>query len=84
MNTRTYYENLIFRNIKNMPDNYLPALYNFFNSFSDIFKIHDNNNQEKIKSTGFCGVWKDKRSADEIIADIENARTGYGNREIEL
>lgn len=84
MNTRTYYENLIFRNVKKMPDNYLPSLYNLFNSLSDIFKIHDNNKPEKMKSTGFCGVWEDKRSADEIIADIENARTGFGNREFEL
>ncbi|MFH1051820.1 MAG: hypothetical protein V1779_12940 [bacterium] len=83
MNTRTYYENLILRNIKKMPDNYLPALYNIFNTFSDMFKINDNN-REKIKSTGFCGAWEDNRTAEEIIADIENSRTGYGNREIEL
>ena len=30
----------------------------------------------------FAGAWKDNRSAEEIIADIRNARTS--NREIEL
>ena len=84
MNTRAYYENLILRNIREIPDNYLPVLHNLFNSLGDIFKAKDNKNPEKIISTGFCGVWEDSRTADEIIADIENSRTGYGSREIEI
>jgi len=83
MNTRTYYENLILRNIKNIPDNYLPVLYNFFNSFSVIFKNKEKQH-EKLKSTGFCGTWEDNRSAEEIIAEIESSRTGFGKREIVL
>lgn len=29
----------------------------------------------------FAGVWKDKRSAEEIIADIENSRVNGATRE---
>ena len=31
--------------------------------------------------TGFCGVWKDDSSADEIIANITTHRSGYGRME---
>jgi hypothetical protein len=34
--------------------------------------------------TGLCGVWKDERPAEEIIADITAHRSGYGRRKVEL
>jgi len=40
--------------------------------------------EEKRRSTGFCGIWKDERSADEIIDDIYSHRTGFGGRKIDL
>jgi phosphoribosylformylglycinamidine (FGAM) synthase PurS component len=33
-----------------------------------------------VKRTGLCGIWQDERSAEEIISEIKNARTGFGNR----
>jgi hypothetical protein len=35
---------------------------------------------ESSKKTGFCGVWQDERSADEIVADIAVHRSGFGGR----
>lgn len=37
-----------------------------------------------VSTTGFCGAWQDDRSAVEIIADIENHRTGFGGRRVDL
>jgi hypothetical protein len=34
--------------------------------------------------TGFCGAWEDDRSADEIIADIVEHRSGFGGRKVIL
>lgn len=32
--------------------------------------------------TGLCGIWKDDRSTEEIIADIYSSRTGF--KEVKL
>jgi hypothetical protein len=52
-----------------------------------LFKINNNKkkkNKYKNIGTELCGSWKDKRSVEEIINDIENSRTGFGNREVKL
>lgn len=33
------------------------------------------------KESGLCGIWKDERSAEEIIEDIRLHRTGFGGLE---
>ncbi len=39
---------------------------------------------ETQESSGLCGIWKDERSADEIVEDIYAHRTGFGKRKVEL
>jgi len=34
------------------------------------------------EDTGLCGIWKDDRSAEEIIKDIYSSRTGF--KEVKL
>jgi hypothetical protein len=34
--------------------------------------------------TGFCGAWEDDRSADEIIVEIVEHRSGFGGRKVIL
>ena len=38
----------------------------------------------ETKGSGLCGIWKDKRSASEIIKDIRLHRTGFGGRKVAL
>ncbi|MCP4221635.1 MAG: hypothetical protein GY765_43825 [bacterium] len=40
--------------------------------------------EEQPTESGLCGIWDDERSADEIIEDIYSARSGFGDRHIEL
>lgn len=35
---------------------------------------------KSLKETGLCGMWKDTRSADAIIADIRSHRKWFGKR----
>jgi|GEM_PF-1355890 len=40
--------------------------------------------EHKTADSGLCGIWKDERTPEEIIADIHSHRTGFGNRQITL
>ncbi len=37
--------------------------------------------KREAKGSGLCGIWKDERSAAEIIKDIRLRRTGFDGRE---
>ena len=83
MDARIYYENQIINAVHNLNDTDLHKFYilsTYFNK-SITNKI---NGTKKMESTGFCGCWEDERKTEEIIMDIENSRTGYGNRDIDL
>lgn len=80
MRTRAYYENEIMRNMKEIPEIYLPEFYNLFNTIKDIFNKKPKENSEKLSSTGLCGIWKDDRDINEIIADMESGRNYFSDR----
>ncbi len=81
MNTRAYYESEIMRNIKEIPENYLPEFYNLFNSFKEIIKKKSGHNSGKIEETGLCGIWEDDRDIKEIIEEMESGRDYFSNRD---
>lgn len=82
MDSSTSHEEAIIKEIKELPEAELPRvlkLIKFFKSELLGQRIH-----QKKGATGFCGIWEDDRSVDEIIEDIHMHRTGFGNREIDL
>jgi hypothetical protein len=40
--------------------------------------------EQLTAGSGLCGLWRDERSPDEIIADIHSHRTGFGDRRVIL
>jgi hypothetical protein len=72
MRTENKYEEMLIKEIRGIPTLRV--------------KKGISNNSKILSATGsgLCGIWKDSRDADEIINDIKSARTGFGNRNIEL
>ncbi|MFH1049970.1 MAG: hypothetical protein V1779_03455 [bacterium] len=77
MEKRAYYENEIMSNIREIPESFLPEVYNLFQSIRN--KYHKNDNK-KLDSTGLCGIWQDDRDIKEIIAEMESGRNYFANR----
>jgi len=82
MQTKIRYEEEILSEIKNLPESTLPKILKLIKSFKD--ETLGRRSEGNAKPTGFCGIWDDDRSADEIINDIYSHRTGFGERKIEL
>lgn len=82
MRTRTYYENEIMRNMREIPEIYLPEFYNLFNSIKNIFNKKSNEDNGKVASTGLCGIWEDDRDIKEIIAEMESGRNYFSARSV--
>jgi hypothetical protein len=79
MSSSMSHEEEIIKEIKELPEMELPRILRLIRFFRT--EMIDRNRHEKRESTGFCGIWEDDRSADEIIRDISSHRTGFGNRE---
>ncbi len=82
MNSDLTHEEAIIKEIRELPEAELPRILKFIRFFRT--ELLSPKKDEERESTGFCGIWEDERSADEIIDDISCHRTGYGNREVEL
>ena len=85
MRTQTKYEEIILEEIRTLPLPVLPQAVKMLRSLRESVKSVAGRAGRKsaadTERTGFCGVWKDDRSADEIIADITAHRSGYGRRQ---
>jgi len=78
------YEEMLIKEIRGIPK---ITQYRVIQMLRTLKKKKDIPNNLKIlqmTGSGLCGIWKDKRDADEIIDDIKSARTGFANRNIEL
>jgi hypothetical protein len=87
MKTRTKYEEIILGEIRTLPPPVLPQAVKMLRSLREGIKSvagRKSNAETERTRTGFCGVWKDDRPADEIIADITTHRSGYGRRKVDL
>jgi len=82
MQTKIRHEEEILREIRNLPESALPKVLKLIQFFKN--ELLERRLEEKRRSTGFCGIWEDERSADEIIDDIYSHRTGFGGRKIDL
>jgi len=82
MNTNMSHEEAIIKEIKELPEAELSRILKLIKFFKTELIVQEKH--ENREATGFCGIWEDERSADEIIDDISSHRTGFGNREVEL
>ena len=76
------YEEMLIKEIRGIPK---ITQYRVIQMLRTLKKKKDIPNNLKIlqmTGSGLCGIWKDKRDADEIIDDIKSARTGFANRNI--
>jgi len=79
MENRAYYENEIMRDIREIPESFLPEVYNLFQSIRNNFNNNKISNK-KLNSTGLCGIWQDDRDIKEIIAEMESGRNYFASR----
>ncbi len=84
MQTKTKYEEIILKEIRDFPVEALPHVVKILHSLKKSIFVVKSKKTSKEKSSGLCGIWKDSRNADEIINDIYSHRTGFGGRDIEL
>ena len=86
MKTQTKYEEALLHEIRLLPLPVLPQALKILRSLRDgVLSV--SKPQQPVAtgpSTGFCGKWQDSRTADDIIADIHNQRSGFGGRGIQL
>lgn len=84
MQTKTKIEELVLKEIREMPETALPQVLKIIRSLRQSLRAAINSREAKPTSSGLCGLWKDDRNAEDIVEDIYSHRTGFGGREIEL
>jgi len=77
-------EEIILKEIRDMPLEVMPEIISILRSFKKSIKTISTSKQQISKNSGLCGIWKDTRSADEIIDQIYDSRTGFSSQRIEL
>ncbi|MCC6549024.1 MAG: hypothetical protein IT279_03025 [Ignavibacteriaceae bacterium] len=74
----------LYNDIKNLPPEIIPQAGVILRTLISTYDAANREaNQVSLRET-LSGIWKDERSADEIIDEIHEARSGYGRRDVEL
>ncbi len=85
MRTQTKYEEIMLHEIRTLPATLLPQVLKMVRLLKEgVLNVAKPGSNVDTQKTGFCGVWHDKRSAEDIIADISTHRSGFGGRRVEL
>jgi hypothetical protein len=85
MKTETKYEELFLNEIRTIPIPVLPQALKMLRLLKEgVLSVSRHQAVTATVKTGFCGVWQDHRTADEIITDIVKHRSGFGGREVQL
>ena len=85
MKTQTKFEEILLSEIRTMPTPLLPQALKILRSLKEgVLSVARYQAVADVAKTGFCGTWQDDRSAEEIIADIEAHRSGFGERRVDL
>ncbi len=85
MSTRAEYEKIILKEVREMPGEVLPQVVKIIHSLKErVLSVKVHHKKSEAKGSGLCGIWKDERSATEIIEDIRLHRTGFGGRKVAL
>jgi len=84
MQTKANYEKIILKEIRELPGDVIPHALKIIRSLKESISFRSAPVKKDQKSSGLCGIWKDPRSAEEIMEDIRKHRTGFSSREVEL
>ncbi len=85
METRTEYEKMILKDVREMPGEVLPQVVKIIHSLKlSVLSVKVAPKKGSVRGSGLCGIWKDERAAAEIIKDIRLHRTGFGGRKVSL
>ncbi|OGP11920.1 MAG: hypothetical protein A2055_01810 [Deltaproteobacteria bacterium GWA2_47_9] len=85
METRTEYEKMILKDVREMPGEVLPQVVKIIHSLKEsVLSVKVTHKKGTAIGSGICGIWEDERSAAEIIKDIRLQRTGFGCRKVSL
>ena len=85
MKTQTKYEEIFLHEIRTIPMPVLPQALKMLRLLKEgVLSVSKNQVATGTTKTGFCGVWEDDRSADEIVAEITTHRSGFGGRAVQL
>jgi len=84
MQTKTKYEEMVLKEIREIPVKALPQVLKILRTVKEGLLSVDASKKAKVGGSGLCGIWKDDRSTEEIIKDIYAHRTGFGGRGVEL
>lgn len=85
MKTQTKYEEIFLNEIRTIPMPVLPQALKMLRLLKEgLLSVSKHQAVTATTKTGFCGVWQDDRTADEIITDITSHRSGFGGRRVQL
>jgi hypothetical protein len=84
METKTEYEEMVLKEIREIPDNAHPQILKILRSVKESILTVDTSKEAMVKESGLCSIWQDDRIAEEIIKDIHENRTGFGGRGVVL
>jgi hypothetical protein len=85
MKTHTKYEEIFLNEIRTIPIPVLPQALKMLRLLKEgVLSVSGHQAVTGNAKTGFCGVWQDDRTADEIVTDIATHRSGLGGRKVQL
>jgi hypothetical protein len=84
MQAKTKREKIIIEELRQIPEEVMPEIINILRSFKKGIQTISTSKQQISKNSGLCGIWKDERSANEILKEIHDSRTGFSTKSIEL
>lgn len=85
MKTQTKYEEIFLNEIRTIPLPALPQALKMLRLLREGVESVSRRQTVAINAkTGFCGMWQDERTADDIVADIATHRSGFGGCKVQL
>ena len=84
MQAKVNYKKILIEEIRELPGDVIPQVLKIIRSLKESINLGAAPTKKDQKFSGLCGIWKDPRSAEEIMEDIRKHRTGFAGREIGL
>lgn len=81
MQTKNRYEEMALKELRGIPKRSQHQVIKILRSLRASINIAGTAKDKTAEGSGLCGIWKDSRDEEEIIADTKTHRTGFGGRE---
>jgi len=75
---------VILQELRAFPEEVIPEVIDILRSVRKGISVSRRLGGKEAQPSGLSGIWKDDRSASEIIEDIRSRRTGFGMRQVDL